>query len=45
MCTNSEGLYQYGAERHHDHEVEDVAELDAGQGQQQIFFALRSKGV
>lgn len=30
-------------ERHHDHEVEDVGELDAGQGQQQPEFAAGSE--
>jgi hypothetical protein len=29
------------AQRHHHHEVDDVGELDAGQGQQQPAFALR----
>ena len=31
-------------ERHHDHEVEHMAELDAREGQQQISFALRGEG-
>ena len=35
--------HQDRAERHHDHEVEDVAELDSGEGEQEILFALRGK--
>ncbi len=43
MRADAELAHQDRPERHHDHEVEDVAELDAGKGEQEILFALRGE--
>ncbi len=34
MGADAERLYQDRAQRHHDHEVKDVAELDSGKSEQ-----------
>jgi hypothetical protein len=43
--ADGEGLHQDRAERHHDHEIEHVAELDAGQRQQEEAFGAGRSGV
>ena len=43
MRADSEVLHQYRTERHHDHEIENVTELDARQRQQEKPFAAGGK--
>ena len=43
MGADPEVLHQYRAERHHDHEIKNMTELDAGQGQQEKPFAAGGK--
>lgn len=43
MRAHAERTHQDRPERHHDHKVEDVAELNAGKREQQVVFALRCK--
>ena len=45
MCAHAERMHQNRSQRHHDHEIEDVDELDAGKSKQQIIFVLRGKRV
>ncbi len=44
MGADAEFPHQYRPQRHHDHEVEDVRELDAGQRDQQGALARRIEG-
>ena len=43
MCPDAEGCHQDRPERHHDHEIQHVAELDAGQRQQEETFGTGRK--
>jgi hypothetical protein len=44
MGADAEFPHQDRPQRHHDHEVEDMRELDAGQGEQQGAFACWMPG-
>jgi hypothetical protein len=43
MRTDSEVLHQYRTQRHHDHEIENMAELNTSQRQQEKSFAAWGK--
>ena len=43
MCVHAKRTHQDRAERHHDHEIENVNELNASESEQQVILALQAE--